>query len=318
MVAGVVCIYRLYPFEYSKTQTIQNNLITVSGIFAGIVVAYLSAKLFQVREERENYQIKLNHLADKLTNYRKILYMVMKSWQFWVRYSDIASAKRKYPGISFTKLHSHEIDKYKEIRSFWLDEKDLSSTTVDLYMAMEEITGDVEGDVSWVYDRVYSYRYSLDYLQRISMPSNQIWYYLEGRYSKHTQGLINDKKIASRYNEVNQLPAEIDPKFKDLDFNRHLLASISTEFHEIYIPQLIELTELTQKGITKSMINLMVTLVVILVFGVMVPLLIQMLSIDEYCEQLLTFTMVVIVFVGLTNFIFDLFRLQNREIKLME
>ena len=76
---GVVYLYSKYPFEYSKTLTIQNNLITVSGIFAGIVVAYLSAMLFQIREERENYQIKLNHLADKLTNYRKILYMVMKS-----------------------------------------------------------------------------------------------------------------------------------------------------------------------------------------------------------------------------------------------
>ena len=178
---------------------------------------------------------------------------------------------------------------------------------------MEEITGNVDGDVSWVYDRVYSYKYTLDYLHRISTPSNQIWYYLEGRYAKHTDGLINDKKMSPIYNEVNQLPAEIDPKFKDKEFDRHLLAAISTEFHEVYIPQLINLTELIQKGVSKSMVNMMITLVLILVFGVMIPLLIQMLSIDEYCEQLLTFSMVVIVLVGLTNFIFDLFRLHRRE-----
>lgn len=44
--------------------SIISNIITVSGIFAGIVIAYLSSKIFQIRGEREqwNAQTHCTHL----------------------------------------------------------------------------------------------------------------------------------------------------------------------------------------------------------------------------------------------------------------
>lgn len=321
ILTGAVLLYLFIriPFKMDMLRTIQNNLITTSGILTGIVIAYLSAKQFQIRQNREELQRKLIKLSDKLTNFRKILYRVMKSHDFWVRYQDIQKFKKKYPKITFTDLHNQGEEKNELVTQFWLDEKEISSTTADLYLAMEEITGPIEYADRWAYDKLHSYNYKLDYLQRCYMPSNQIWYYLEGRYAKHTQGLINDTSIWILFkDDIREFASQIDSKYKDHDFDRHLLAQIGTDFHELYIPRLVELTRLTNKGLSGSMITLLVNLTVILTAGVLIPMIMQVLNIQLCIEKMLTFSMVFIVILGLANFMFDFYRMLDREIKLKE
>lgn len=316
---GIILLYSKYPFPRDLIQTIQSNLITVSGILVGIVIAYLSAKQFQIRQNRENLQSRLDHLSDKLTNFRKLLYRVMKSRDFWVRYSDIQAFKKKYPRITFTDLHDHGNDRSDLVSQFWLDEKEIDNTTADLYLAMEEITGSIEHADEWAYDKLHTYNYSLDYLHRCYMPSNQIWYFLEGRYAKHTEGLINDQGIWVLYiDAVRDFATQIDSKFKDKDFDRHLLAQIGTDFHELYIPQLIELTRMIQKGLSNSMKTLLITLTIILTAGVLVPLTMQTLTIPYCISGPLTFSMVLVVICGLINFMFDFYRMLEREVRLKE
>ena len=316
---GIITLYAYYPFPRDIIQTIQNNLITVSGILVGIVIAYISAKHFQLRQNRENLQSKLGQLSDKLTNFRKLLYRVMKSHDFWERYSDIQAYKNKYLGITFTDLHNHGDDRSDLVSQFWLDEKDIDRTTADLYLAMEEITGPIEQADEWAYDKLHSYKYSLDYLHRCYMPANKIWYYLEGRYAKHTKGLINDQGIWALYkDDIREFASQIDPKYRDKDFDRHLLAQISTDFHQLYIPQLIRLTRMIQKGLSNDMKTLLITLTIILTAGVLVPLTMQTLDIPYSISGLLTFSMVLVVILGLTNFMFDFYRMLDNEVKLKE
>lgn len=319
LAGGIVCLYTYFPLEDQKIQIIQNNLIIVSGILSGIVIAYLSVKHFQIIQRREERQRNINHLSDKLTCYRKILYRVMKSDNFWISYSDIEKLKRKYPGISFSKIHDHS-EKNQDLSSkFWLDEKEISITTADLYLAMEEITGPLEREDGWAYDKLHSYNYSLDYLSKIHMPSNQIWYYLEYKYAKHTEGLIDDKKIWILFqDDVRELASQINPKFKDVDFDRHLIAQLGTDFHELYIPRLLEMTKRNQQGLSKSIIYLLVALIVVLFSGVLVPLTFQIINIPPFLERILTFSIVVTVIIGITSFIFDFSRMLNREVKLKE
>jgi hypothetical protein len=316
---GIIYFYYKYPFKSETLRTIQNNLITASGILTGIVIAYLSAKQFQIRKNREDIQLKLNQLSDKLTNFRKILYRVMKSHDFWTEYADIDKFKRKYSGITFNDLHNQGENRNKLVSQFWLEESDISTTTADLYLAMEEITGPIEQADNWAYDKLHSYNYSLDYLLRCHMPANQIWYYLEGRFAKHTDGLINDKGIWVLFkDDVREFASQIDSKYKSVEIDRHALAQIGTEFHEIYFPRLIEMTKLIQKGLSKSMKTLLVTLTIILTSGVLIPLIMQTLDIPDCIGELLTFSMVFIVICGLISFMFDFYRMINRDIRLKE
>lgn len=316
---GFIFLYIKYPFKSETLRTIQNNLITASGILTGIVIAYLSAKQFQIRQNRENIQLKLNQLSDKLTNFRKILYRVMKSNDFWTEYADIDTFKRKYSGITFNDLHNQGEERNELVSQFWLEEKDISTTTADLYLAMEEITGPIEYADNWAYDKLHSYNYSLEYLLRCHMPANQIWYYLEGRYAKHTDGLINDKGIWVLFkDDVREFASQIDSKYKSVDIDRHALAQIGTDFHEIYFPRLIEMTRIIQKGLSKSMKTLLVTLTIILTSGVLIPLIMQTLNIPDCISKLLTFSMVFIVICGLISFMFDFYRMLNREVRLKE
>lgn len=319
LVVGAILLFLYFPFQDENIQMIQSNLITVSGILTGIVIAYLFAKQFLLIQKREEKQKEINVLSEKLTLFRKILYRVMNSHDFWINYGDIKKYKQKYKDVSFSDLHGNPKEKKELARKFWLDEKDICSTTADLYLSMEEITGPIETGELWAYERTNSYTYSLDYLRDCHMPSNQIWYYLKGRYGKHTKGLINDKAIWVLFkNDVTEFASQIDKKYKERDFDRHLLGDIGTDFHEEYIPRLIDLTNDNSKGLSKSMTTLIVTLTVILIFGVIIPLFIQTIDLKVNFSKIITFSSVLIVIAGLTNFLFDFYRMLNKEIELKD
>lgn len=306
------------PAPHDRILNIQNYLITVSGIFSGIVIAYLASKLFNIKQDRLSRQIEIDKLSEKLTNYRRILYAVMNSHDFWLKFEDIRKFKKKYQTLDFEKLHNQDQDNSEdESIKFWLDEKDLSSTTIDLYSSMEAIYGKHENDrMPWIYEKTIKFDYSLDELYRFHMPTNQIWYYLEGRYQKHTEGLINDKGIWVLYRDkVRDWASQIDNKFRSKEFDRHLLAEVSTDFHEYYLPKLIELTTINSDGLPRSVIRLFTNLVIIFLIGVIFPLFIQSMCLLDNWNVILTLTAVGIITLSFIYFLFDFYLLMKEEIK---
>lgn len=317
--SAFIYVYNLKPFKADKLSDIQGNLINVSGIITAIVLAFLSSKIIDIVQKKIENQRIIDEISVKLTDFRKLLYCIMKSHDFWERLSDVRLFKAKYPGLTFSHLHSHINDRKDEVTKFWLEEPQLSGTTVDLFMAMEEITGPLEGAESWFYDDLHIYYYNVDYLERCVMPSNQIWYYLEGRYAKHTVGLIHDDKISVIYqNNVRDLVTKINPVYKSYDVDRTVIADIATEFHEKHLPITIELTKENEKGIPAGILIQFITLVVILIAGVVIPLGIQTINLEQRLSEALTFSMVATVLFSLIHFLFDFFKLLNSQIRLKD
>ena len=296
-------------------ENIQNYLITVSGIISGIIIAFLSSKLFNLKQEHSIRQIEINKLADKLTTYRRILYCVIKSHDFWVNYRDIEKFKVKYIGLDFERLHSQN-EKDELNMKFSLEEKELSNTTIDLFMAMEAIYGIDENTITWIFERTKTFNYSLNDLYKYYLPSNQIWYYLEDRYERHTVGLINDQNINMLYkNNLREWVTQINSKYRGKDFDRHLLAEVSTDFHEIYLPKLIELTRQNSEGLTKQIGTLFINLVLIFLVGVIFPLFIQSMCLLDKWNILLTLSAVGIIIVSFINFLFDFYKFMLYEVR---
>ena len=169
-------LFFLFPSPADRILNIQNYLITVGGIISAFVIAYLSSKIFNLRSERTTRQIEIDKYSDKLTLFRRLLYYVMKSSGFWNYYDHIAEFKKKYTGLTYERLHHQGNDELA--KKFWLEEKDLSSSTIDLYCAMECISGPSElesgGCTVWQVDKTARFSYSLDELSKYYDPCNQI------------------------------------------------------------------------------------------------------------------------------------------------
>jgi hypothetical protein len=316
----VEVLFILFPAPADRILNIQNYLITVGGIISAFVIAYLSSKIFNLRSERATRQIEIDKYSDKLTLFRRLLYYVMKSSEFWVHYSDISAFKRKYKGLTYERLHRHSEEKDELATDFWLKEDKLSSSTVDLYCAMESIAGSAEPEpgymMTWHVDKAASFNYTLDELSQYYDPCNQIWYYLEGRYAKHGKGRFNDTGIWVLYqNDVSDLMTRLNTKYKGKDFHREILAEIATEFYEFNIPRLYDLTR-QNVGVPKTLLRTFGSLFFIMLFGVLLPIILQSIKVSDCINVSLTLIFVWLTSLGLLNFMCDFNKFINDEVHL--
>jgi hypothetical protein len=244
----------------------------------------------------------------------------MKSREFWNYYDHIAKFKKKYSGLTYERLHRQSEEKDELATKFWLDENELSSSTIDLYCAMESISGSADPEpgymMTWHSDKAAMFNYSLDELSQYFDPCNQIWYYLEGRYAKHGQGRFNDTGIWILYkNNVSDLMARLNPKYKGQDFHRTILADIATEFYEFNLPRLYDLTR-QNVGVPKSLLRTFNSLLFIMLFGVLIPIILQSLNVSDSINIVLTLVFVWLTSLGLLNFMFDFYKFINNEVHL--
>jgi hypothetical protein len=310
----------MFPAPADRIINIQNYLITVGGIISAFVIAYLSSKIFNLRSERATRQIKIDKYSDKLTQFRRLLFYVMKSRNFWVYFDHISAFKHKYKGLTYERLHREDGIKDELSTKFWLEETTLSTNTVDLYCAMECISGSLEPPtgylMTWHVDKAKRFDYSLEMLSKYFEPSNQIWYYLDGRYGKHGEGRFNDNGIWILYeNHVRDLLSRLNPKYKGKDFHRIKLAEIANEFYEFNLPKLYELT-IQNTGIPKTLIKTFNTLLFIMFFGVLLPIILQSLSVNDSINISLTLFFVWLTSLALLKFLIDFYQFINEEVHL--
>jgi hypothetical protein len=310
----------LFPAPADRILNIQNYLITVGGIISAFVIAYLSSKIFNLRSERATRQVEIDKYSDKLTQFRRLLHFVMKSRDFWKYYDHISRFKKKYNGLTYERLHRHSEEKDELVTEFWSDKNELSTNTIDLYCAMESISGSADPEpgymMTWHSEKAARFDYSLDELSQYFEPCGQIWYYLEGRYGKHGLGRFNDTGIWVLYeNDVRDLMTRLNPKYKGLDFHRTILAEIATDFHEFILPRLSVLIR-QNVGVPKSLIQTFNSLLFIMLFGVLLPIILQSLYVSDCLNVILTLIFVWLTSIGLLYFMFGFYQFINNEVHL--
>src|SRR6266404_2744250 len=108
----------------------QTTLVTAAGILSGFAISYLAAKIFNIRAEREKRKKEIDKYSERITDFRRILFYVMKSREFWICYDDIAKFKKKYPGLTYEELHTQN-PMPERAYEVW-SEEELSTSTIDL------------------------------------------------------------------------------------------------------------------------------------------------------------------------------------------
>lgn len=317
----------LAPAPPDRILNVQNYLITVGGIISAFVISYLAAKVFEVRRERIVRKSEIDGLAEKLTLFRRLLFYVMKSHDFWVHYDHISAFKKKYPDLDYARLHTMHEDPAKDDptqKEFFeyisKPEVKLSYNTIDLYLAMEAVVGrsDPSGSISWIYDRNASFNYSLPMLSTYYNPCGQIWYFLEGRFGKHGAGRFNDIGLWAGFeSDARDCISRIEPKFRGQDFHREILASLATDFHEVHLPRLYTLIS-ENIGIPKILLTAFRSLFIMMLFGVLFPIVLQSLKVTDNVNVTLTLFFVWVTSIALLTFILDFFQFVNDEVEVVK
>ena len=293
---GIILIILFFkiPPPYERVLNIQNYLITLGGIFSGIVIAYLSGKIFQIKSERERRQIEIDKLSNKLTAFRKIIGLLKESRNFWKNYEDISRFTKKYPKYDYYDYYNKCIQIDPSLK--------VNESTILLYLAMNRIY-DVK-DVRIIpfeykkYDETI--RYDIEQLQEYYYPCNTIWYFLEGRY--------NDDII------FKELIAIIDKTQKNKDFHREVIAKLGSDFAEEVIPRMIELISLNTK-IPNSLRMSFFSLVYIVTFAVLFPIILQSINLCSNIEVVLTLIFVLLTTLFIINFLFNFYTFIREEVE---
>ena len=180
-----------------------------------------------------------------------------------------------------------------------------------------EIIYDTEGKtlIPWAYERTAHHRYTIDDLSKYHEPSNQLWYYLDGRYAKHGKGLFNDEGLSVLYEENYKALLPIaDIKHKGKDFHRLIIASLGTEFYEYVIPKMAELIN-QNSGVPKGLLKTFYSLLSIMLFGVILPLILQSMFVSKCLNSTLTLIFVNLTTLSLLYFLFEFYDLLKDELE---
>ncbi len=308
----LTCLFWKYSAPHERIINIQNYLITVGGIISAIVIAYLSAKIFSLKTDRDNRQIQIDKLGERLTAFRQSLYFVMRSREFWVKYNDIAKFKKQYPDLNYERLRDSGED---PLRHKFYEQTEISHSTIALYLAMETIYDKKDTNIiPWAYDIPVTERYDIDDLSKYHEPCNQIWFYLDGRYGKYGKGLFNDEGLNPMDIEIFQEKLSIaDIKQKGKDFHRLVLAELGNEFYEFVIPKMAELIN-HNTGVPNGLIKTFYSLIAIMVFGVLFPLILQSIFVCNRLDVFLTLAFVTLTTLSLIYFLFEFYDLLKDEI----
>ena len=302
------------PIGEERLDIALSDLIGVSGILAGILMAYLSAKVFQTRGERLLREGEVIQLSNKLTAFRKVLYRIVNSDRFWVRYSDITALKHQrrlralgdLPGDPGNESRTQNDSKKN---------RDWHSGTISLFLSMETIVEERSSPSAWAFDPSYEPKYSLRQLDRMLEATNQIWYFLDGRYHKHMLDMIDSSGIHQMFvRDVNSLLAQIDPEYEEGDFSRLYLAKLGSVFYSTHIPKLMHMLHLNRSGLPRAVRYLFCGLVVVMVFGVVIPMLLQSASINSLMRYYSFVICVTAAISGVLGLLIVLFGLLKNEL----
>lgn len=263
-----------FKINYEEINNVLHSLITVTGIFSGIIISVLSIKIFQLKEKKEILYKDFCDLSIKLMFFRRICYQIKSSKIFWKTFDDISWFENNFKGISFNEIHSPSGSKDRS-SNFWLSSKlEISKPKADLYLTFKQILNDPNDTPYWVIDKKIVHKNTIEYLNNVLMPSNQIWYYLDSKYEKDIKGEISFELNQYEINQLQQYISELDPLFKNKEIDRKLIAEIGSKFYENYIPRLIDVTKALEITFPNSIIGLFVSMLLLILTGVITPMII--------------------------------------------
>lgn len=282
---GFFLLFKNYRITDEKALiALENNIMQFSSLFSAIIITFIVTKVFQIRSERISNRASVISLSNKLTDFRRIAHIMLHRTEFWPTGMK-SRMDNKYKDLSFADLYNHT--GLSDTKRQLIDDFEKDNVTVggNLYLDLRYLEGNVHLPESLLMfeDRDKNLIYStidLDVLAGLHI-GGSVWYHLANEWGNY-EGALNLTAFKPKEKErICFLASKIDKKFDGREFDRTLLAEVGTEMSEHNIPQLYELLLENTKPLPFVVKYLWILMVIVLMFGVLIPIILSALKIPE-------------------------------------
>jgi len=285
-----IVLFIMIRLHYMTSNLIEFQiLIRVSAVLLTLFIGYLFAKLFQVRKEKLDVQSTLKDFAYKLTGYRRLIFLLMSSDKFWIKKEDMSIAKYKYPKIGFEQLEL-DLDFDYEMFSAFNSDPLFNSTRVNIFYIMEAIVRQrYEG---WKFDWVAEIKYPKRALEWLIKPIEQMYYYFDYKYAKHTKGKFdwNQLTYSYYYQDILKQIKLLFPEYENItSVDNKTIGEISSRINSEVLEKMNEITKYNYEYFTRNMRVIVNFMILTLVVGILAPMIGELVSDSHIINHILGF-----------------------------
>ncbi len=245
-----------------------------SGIIASFVLGFLVTKVIAIRQDKQKYTGAIRELSNKLTYFRNICYNLARDHNYWSThhpaYKSYQYANSIKHDITFDEYYYPNYDddvEYAKYKSFY--KEGLSHSVISLILQLHMMGGDSLLDSGLTYTKFPpNHIYSHDEMQKFGLfsDSNLIWY-----CCAETKIFPDTFYPSYAVKEIVEDVNRIYPENKIETLTKDKLENLSLDFQYQIIPRLYNLTRVVDSNLPITINYFVVSFILLLVFGVIVP-----------------------------------------------
>jgi len=296
-------------------EDIRTDILTASGVLSGLIIAYLTSKVLQIRQEKLARLPQLNEQIQKLHKCRSIINTLLLS-SLWVD-GLIRFVEEKYQGLTHFDVRKTSIPGLKSTQQAqdFMEDYEFGDTA-KLYLELKSFIPNKSYDQTLYTEfDVPGYYYNAKILQKwIDYDcGNGLYNYFGPNYSFYKDDLrlanvyLGDKK------EIIEACQKIDQeRYKGLDFGPELLSKLGAQLTADILPQLVRLQLFMEQGLPRIITYLFIVAGLLILFGVTLPLMTKLYRLPPIFDIVSISVTIAISFYLLISF----YGFMRREIRL--
>ncbi len=268
------------PEFISAIHNVLNMSMIISGVLATAIMFYLATIVINLRNKRNSIVSDLDKVTQKMHSFRNIIDLLYRS-KMWL------PGLKQYLDEEYANLNFFEVKEfykgYSKLAIEFLQENHPYQDTENLYLEFKAmlITSPKEKVVSENirYPRHYDNAIVEKWLEHKC--GSGLWYYFGYKFATYKSALDLDAVFERHQDKIMTLAQSIDSAtFEDSSFNEVFLSKLGEYMNKEVIPKLHQFQTFAAQKLPK-MVNSIFSLFVVLVsFGVLLPLLYLLLNLD--------------------------------------
>ncbi len=261
------------PDFLAVLERISTTFMTISGFLAVFLMMYLVFSTLTIKNRKSSVINNLETVTQKMHNVRRIVEILLKS-PIWMQ------GLKEYIDHEFSGLSYFDVKEFYKGRSKlaidFLQENNHYGDTETLYLELKSLlmTRSKERRLprKITFPNVYSKDIVLKWIEHKC--GSGLLYYFGYKYAVFKEMLDLTQVSEIHQEKVMKLALEIDREhFDDSSFNEVFLSKLGDYLTKDIIPQLFQLYHKASTGFTSVMKYIYVLFILLVLFGVLLPLL---------------------------------------------
>lgn len=275
---------------FKKTQTgylksfdpnsVLTNLLTINGVFSAVLMTFLFSRLSWVKERKLEIWNEAMEISQKITEFRRILYILTQYYQVWDNDKGTKSLLGfgKYSSVEYWELRAAYSGANSAKREKLIEElranPDFDEGRSALYLAMLSLVH-LNGREQFSFENELYHEFGYKAVYALEMVEKWIdydYFGIIGYWMNRNVSWIRYDSLGKDKNKIKEAAIRINPKFTSYEVGNKMLEEIAGSFTSHYLAELQRSLMSLKKG--NHSLNLLITILICcsLFFGIFLPL----------------------------------------------